>query len=426
MGLAGPRKRAKLSHDPNNTSWSRDTTSFGHKILSSQGWAPGQFLGAKDANHASHYTHANASHIRVLLKDDNLGLGARLGGERAETFGLNQFSGLLGRLNGKSEIVLKKEESKHRDVNLALYQGRKWGNMNFVSAGFLVGDKIASKAEAMKGAPTFVGTAEQGAEGSADTQDSKKRKRGTQEEARNVESKGDTPIVAHDADKDPEEPTKETKQQRRERKEREKAEKKARKTVKKERKARSANTSGEEGSGTDSASRRKAEKKARKEERRKRREERRTNRRSESASSTPIEDTSSTSSGTSTPTNGTSAVASRASASLLGRHAVRQRYILQKRRVGMDPQALKEVCVCALKFIYWLTMSRSSCSRLVPEELGLVFALSYTFMNQDTLFPDAQRQYHILCSFDTCLSALQRNSMSFGMCLADCDLTVRH
>ena len=112
MGLAGPRKRSKLSHDPNNTAWARSTDSFGHKILTAQGWKPGDYLGARDAEHASHYTAANASHIRVLLKDDNLGLGARRsggsgagGGANAETFGLSQLAGLLGRLNGKLSLI---------------------------------------------------------------------------------------------------------------------------------------------------------------------------------------------------------------------------------------------------------------------------------------------------------------------------------
>jgi len=145
MGLAGPKKRTKISNDPNNTKWSKKTDSFGHKILTSQGWKPGEYLGAKDANHAEHYTSANASHIRVLLKDDNLGLGAKIGNQNADTFGLSQFSGLLGRLNGKSEEVLKKEEDSRRDVELRLYQGRRYGTMNFISAGYLVGDKIEAR-----------------------------------------------------------------------------------------------------------------------------------------------------------------------------------------------------------------------------------------------------------------------------------------
>lgn len=141
MGLAAPKRRSKISADPNNTAWSSRTDSFGQKILRSQGWTPGSYLGAEDASHKAHYTAANASHIRVLLKEDNLGLGASKKREGAETFGLDQFSGLLGRLNGKSEEVLVKEEGARRDVNLRLWADRK-GGVKFVSAGFLVGDKV--------------------------------------------------------------------------------------------------------------------------------------------------------------------------------------------------------------------------------------------------------------------------------------------
>ncbi|TKA76544.1 hypothetical protein B0A49_01800 [Cryomyces minteri] len=142
MGLSGPKNRTKISRDPNNTNWSRDTEGFGQKILKSQGWTPGQFLGAENAPHASHYSAANASHIRVLLKDDNLGLGASRRKDNAETFGLSVFQGLLGRLNGKSDAELEREQKVQRDRDLALYQGQRWGLKNFVSGGLLVGDKI--------------------------------------------------------------------------------------------------------------------------------------------------------------------------------------------------------------------------------------------------------------------------------------------
>ncbi|KAK4984598.1 telomerase inhibitor [Elasticomyces elasticus] len=142
MGLSGPKNRNKFSSDPNNTKWSRDTDSYGHKILASQGWKPGSHLGAKNAAQASHYTAASSSHVRVLLKDDNLGLGAQRGKSNADTFGLSTFSGILGRLNGKSEVQVQKEQAVQRDVQLASYHGQRWGRMNFVSGGFLVGDRV--------------------------------------------------------------------------------------------------------------------------------------------------------------------------------------------------------------------------------------------------------------------------------------------
>ncbi|KAL2866793.1 telomerase inhibitor/ribosome biogenesis protein PXR1 [Aspergillus lucknowensis] len=138
MGLAAPRKRTKFSHDPNNTTWSRSTSGFGHKILSSQGWTPGSFLGARNAAHADMFTAASASHIRVIVKDDTLGLGARSKRDALdEPTGLDAFKGLLGRLNGKSDAELQADRKKRDDIKLARYAATKWQAVRFVSAGLL-------------------------------------------------------------------------------------------------------------------------------------------------------------------------------------------------------------------------------------------------------------------------------------------------
>lgn len=144
MGLAEPKRRLKMSKDPNNTKWTNDTTSFGHKIMTSQGWAPGQYLGAQDAPHAEFHTEANASHIRVIVKDDNLGIGAKKGSgvDQGECVGLDVFQTLLGRLNADDEDEFVKEQKRREDLRSAIYSERKWGTIRFVSGGFLIGDKI--------------------------------------------------------------------------------------------------------------------------------------------------------------------------------------------------------------------------------------------------------------------------------------------
>lgn len=136
--------KIKLSHDPNNTRWTSDNQSFGHKIMSSHGWKPGEYLGAKDAPHAEFHTAANASHIRVSIKDDNLGLGAKIGSGvgHGECTGLDAFKNLLGRLNGKDEEDIEKEQKSRDDLKRAIYTERRWGSIRFVQGGFLVGDKI--------------------------------------------------------------------------------------------------------------------------------------------------------------------------------------------------------------------------------------------------------------------------------------------
>jgi Pin2-interacting protein X1 len=112
--------------------------------MAAQGWQPGEYLGAKDANHAEHYTAANASHIRVMIKDDNLGLGAKIGSGvgHGECTGLDAFKDLLGRLNGKDEDEIEKEQKSREDLKRAIYTEKKWGSVRFVRGGFLIGDKI--------------------------------------------------------------------------------------------------------------------------------------------------------------------------------------------------------------------------------------------------------------------------------------------
>jgi Pin2-interacting protein X1 len=139
-----------LAHDPNNTKWTSNTESFGLKMMTAQGWQPGDFLGAKDAKQAEHYTAGSASHIRVMIKEDNLGLGAKIGSGvgHGECTGLDAFKDLLGRLNGKEEDEIEKERKSREDLKRAIYSERKWGSTRFVRGGFLVGDKIQPLIEA--------------------------------------------------------------------------------------------------------------------------------------------------------------------------------------------------------------------------------------------------------------------------------------
>ncbi|PQE31004.1 hypothetical protein CJF32_00006023 [Rutstroemia sp. NJR-2017a WRK4] len=144
MGLAAPKNKIKLSHDPNNTTWTNNTDGFGHRMLKSQGWSPGEYLGAKNASHAEYHTAANASHIRVVIKDNNLGLGAKIGSGvgHGECTGLDVFQNLLGRLNGKEETEIEREQKSREDLKRTIYAERKWGSVRFVKGGVLVGDKI--------------------------------------------------------------------------------------------------------------------------------------------------------------------------------------------------------------------------------------------------------------------------------------------
>ena len=83
----------------------------------------------------------DTSYIRVSLKDDTLGIGAKSGVNLPPT-GLDAFQGLLGRLNGKKDDELEKEQKSRDDLRRAVYTENRWGTLRFVSGGFLVGDRI--------------------------------------------------------------------------------------------------------------------------------------------------------------------------------------------------------------------------------------------------------------------------------------------
>lgn len=77
-----------------------------------------------------------------MLREDNLGLGAKLGKSNAESFGLSTLSGIFGRLNGKTDGDIEKSQNAQRDAELRAYQTHKFGYMTFVRGGLLVGDKM--------------------------------------------------------------------------------------------------------------------------------------------------------------------------------------------------------------------------------------------------------------------------------------------
>nr|POE82762.1 protein pxr1 [Quercus suber] len=345
MGLSGNKKRIKLSQDPNNTTWSKDTTNYGHRILAQQGWTPGQYLGAENASHSGHYSAANASHIRVLLREDNLGLGAKVGGKaNADTFGLSTLSGIFGRLNGKSDEVVQKQEGALRDAELRTYQAQKYGFMNFVSGGLLVGDKMEETKSLEETASSKVQIL------TPETGDAAGRKRKIQTGVSDINAvtrpndrkrKSAAQVASADAASVSRATSKTSRELDQahgkpavldDQAETGSAGKQSKKKGQKDR--------GDAARMTDEAlekARLKHEKKERKIERRKRKEAKRLRReaRAEKASAKATAQTNETE---------VDAATSAPKPSFAGsRHAVRQRYIQQKRLASMDPQALKEI-----------------------------------------------------------------------------------
>jgi Pin2-interacting protein X1 len=270
-------------------------------VLVAQGWTPGQTLGNTESAYAEHYTAASASHIRVLLKDDFLGLGAKRGKADGETFGLELLSGLLGRLNGKSDGQLQKEENARRDVKLMTYVGQRGKGMSgFVSGGFLVGDKIEETLESTKITATISSDADQ---------KSKKRKRSAPENKLVGEATGtkENDKSQNSTQEDEDESTAEGSDEEID------SELSAKRMRKQERRAR-----------REARQTKRSEKLARKESRRLRREAKQHISETSEDSGVGISSTPAFDEGR-------------------GRNIIRQRYIQQKRMSCMDPQALKEV-----------------------------------------------------------------------------------
>ncbi|KAH8145591.1 uncharacterized protein LAJ45_10392 [Morchella importuna] len=133
MGLAGPRNRTKIGADPRNTNWSNNTDRFGHRILTTLGWQPGSTLGDTLSlyHQSGHITAASAAGVKIALKDDNLGIGCNKRQREDECVGLDGLQSLLGRLNGKGNDELEKEAETRDKLRRDVIVGGRYG-MKFV------------------------------------------------------------------------------------------------------------------------------------------------------------------------------------------------------------------------------------------------------------------------------------------------------
>lgn len=377
--LTHPSRR-KINKDPNNTKWTKDTNTFGQKILRAQGWQPGQFLGAQDAPHSELHTAANASYIRVVLKDDMKGLGFSKSKED-EVTGLDVFQDLLSRLNGKEEEAIVEDQQNRLAVKTHHFVEQRYGAMRFVYGGLLIGDEMKEAEDK---------AAEKKAEESSDKdvvmesaptpKESKKEKKSKKRKASSDEDEED-----ESSSRDTDSKSKKRRKEERKRKETDGDETKAKKKEKKEKKDKSRKKSSAEASDDEDATpseerskKRKSksksksssdgsdeekvkDKKSKKEKKKRKKEEESVS----VADSTPTASVPGTGvttpSGTSTPRG--------------SRNFVRSRFIAQKRQAVLDTKALNQVCLPRfLPFLnVLLTLNRFSWSRLrLRKCLGVI------------------------------------------------------
>ncbi|XP_034755937.1 PIN2/TERF1-interacting telomerase inhibitor 1 [Etheostoma cragini] len=89
--LAEPRRKQKWSVDPRNSTWSKDDSKFGQKMLERMGWSKGKGLGRSE--------QGSTDHIKVKLKNDNYGLGTSASYEDNWISHQDDFNELLAQLN---------------------------------------------------------------------------------------------------------------------------------------------------------------------------------------------------------------------------------------------------------------------------------------------------------------------------------------
>ncbi|KAM8953429.1 PIN2/TERF1-interacting telomerase inhibitor 1 [Pelodytes ibericus] len=89
--LAEPRRKQKWSVDPRNSTWSKDESKFGQKMLEKMGWSKGKGLGAKE--------QGSTDHIKVQVKNNTLGLGAAINHEDNWIAHQDDFNQILAELN---------------------------------------------------------------------------------------------------------------------------------------------------------------------------------------------------------------------------------------------------------------------------------------------------------------------------------------
>ncbi|PQE08142.1 hypothetical protein CJF31_00008225 [Rutstroemia sp. NJR-2017a BVV2] len=362
--------KIKLSHDPNNTTWTNNTDGFGHRMLKSQGWSPGEYLGAKNASHAEYHTAANASHIRVVIKDNNLGLGAKIGSGvgHGECTGLDVFQNLLGRLNGKEEKEIEREQKSREDLKRAIYAERKWGSVRFVRGGVLVGDKIQELIEGEKkrvrgleekgkkdggkeseSVSESESSSEEEEEEEKEKKKSKKRKRSQQEDSeQEIEVSGDVEIKKKKSKKDKKEKKSKTRktEETEEEEDNEHSSKRSKKSKSKS-PSESTPTPTEAEEEVESASARKARKKEKKEKKRREKEAAAAgndeNEPSKSKSKKEKKKDKSSSSSTSKDTTPSTTVPNSGRSTPMGIHSIRSRHIAQKRMASMDLASLNQI-----------------------------------------------------------------------------------
>ncbi|XP_031553465.1 PIN2/TERF1-interacting telomerase inhibitor 1-like [Actinia tenebrosa] len=119
--LAERKSKQKWSHDPRNKAWSTNTDRFGYQMLTKMGWSAGKGLGANESG--------STSHVKVSLKNNNLGVGAKASQEDNWLAHQEDFNDLLAHLNRANNSDAGNEDSdsgaKNKDMETIARNSKK-------------------------------------------------------------------------------------------------------------------------------------------------------------------------------------------------------------------------------------------------------------------------------------------------------------
>lgn len=378
-----------MSKDPNNLRWTKDPNNFGHRMLRSQGWTPGSFLGPQDAPHAELHSAASASYIRVAMKDDAGGLGYRAGGGPDDDIaGMDEVKSIFDRLNGVVESEAAKKERERRKA--LVYLGQRVGGITFVKGGLLVQEDMDMiQAREKERVEELAGSGKRKAEEAEEEAPRKKRrggdekeeKRRRKEEKRRLKTKSAdseaTPAGSSTPTEDDEAKPRKSKKSKREKSASETPAGPDEEPKKDKKKQRSKSKSADPASDSSpddpprkekrSKEEKRLEKEERKREKKERKEKKRLKKASKSSGEDDVSDTTPADSDaptrTSTPTTSGPGV----------RHIHHGRKVAAKRAAMTDAAALRQVCVAPLPLTGWLGAN----SLTDPGDLDFVAYLIY-------------------------------------------------
>ena len=289
----------------------------------------------------------------MVLKDDMKGLGFNKARED-EVTGLDVFSDLLSRLNGKSEEAVESDRQARAAIKTNIWVERKYGPMRFVRGGLLVGDKLEEEENSSS-------SSEEEAEVVKVEVVKKDKKRKAEEmESEPVKKEKKSKKQKSSSDEDEELTKKEKKKEKKSKKE---------KKDKKSKKSKAADSENE--SSADAADKKKTNKSKSKskessadisedEAKRLKKEKKKLKKAAAAAAAAAGSEETPADSGSSTPATGTSTPRNR--------NFVRSKFIAQKKQAFLDTKALHQVCCSSSKhysFRQWTnSVTRSLWSRL--------------------------------------------------------------